>query len=83
MGSFTAIAGWVADLPAEVLARLYARPANGGPLARPVQALPHEESQPAGQAGDRREQHHHGDHRPSSAHPTTMAGGSALRRNVG
>ena len=28
MGSFTAIAGWVADLPAEVLARLYARPAR-------------------------------------------------------
>ncbi len=28
MGSFTAIAGWVADVPAEVLARLYARPAR-------------------------------------------------------
>ena len=26
MGSFTAIAGWVADVPAEVLTRLYARP---------------------------------------------------------
>ncbi|MBV9312461.1 MAG: transposase family protein [Pseudonocardia sp.] len=25
MGSFTAIAGWVADVPAELLARLYAR----------------------------------------------------------
>ncbi|MGH3874725.1 MAG: ISAs1 family transposase [Pseudonocardiaceae bacterium] len=28
MRSFTAIAGWVADVPAEVLARLYARPAR-------------------------------------------------------
>ena len=28
MGSFTAIAGWVADVPAEVLTRLYARPAR-------------------------------------------------------
>lgn len=28
MRSFTAIAGWVADVPAEVLARLYARPAT-------------------------------------------------------
>jgi hypothetical protein len=28
MRSFTAIAGWVADVPAEVLARLYSRPAR-------------------------------------------------------
>ncbi|MGH3692955.1 MAG: hypothetical protein ACRDRX_02945 [Pseudonocardiaceae bacterium] len=28
MRSVTAIAGWVADVPAEVLARLYARPAR-------------------------------------------------------
>ena len=31
MRSFTAIAGWVADVPAELLAWLYATPPSGGP----------------------------------------------------
>jgi len=31
MGSFTAIAGWVADVPAELLARLYVTPAPRAP----------------------------------------------------
>jgi predicted transposase YbfD/YdcC len=31
MRSFTAIAGWVADVPVDLLARLYAGPAPGGP----------------------------------------------------
>ena len=31
MRSFTAIAGWVADVPADLLARLYLKPAPGFP----------------------------------------------------
>lgn len=34
MRSFTAIAGWVADVPVDLLTRLYAAPAPGAPSKR-------------------------------------------------